>query len=597
MGKKKWIIVVLVFIFILSSCNNGNVSKKEEESSSKDTTIAGDMTEKEVSSITCSNCKKQIPAGLEKCPECDNDTEDTKENVSKVEEQTTKKEEAEVNSKYINEKFLKNVSDYVELLDFTTTDFAKGYTFKLNTNEERNVNTGEIKKFYSSSDIPQGMIIRLPKLKGSSDAINTINKEITGIFDDIDKQYLYYLGVDYDAFIYNDILSIRIMEDMFFEGDLGFSKTYKTYHFDLSSGEFKQITSKELLDKLKISPEVISKFISDFTPQYITNTYGNQNFDGLDQKIDEAVKYFNQAYENDELKIYKNDNNDYYSLELGYDFELDGCGIVNVKFVLADTSFKMALLSRPSKALGLIYKSYEGNEKMPKLSASNKPIKLTTLNESDKGTPVYISSFSDKDDKIKISKVELEMKEIDSENSYFIEKFKPLDIAIENDQNFSNVYLYHTMLPETMPFESVFMTGYYVDMFGEVKATADEFIYDDMRYGSPIQYVYPTANLGNYETTKDGIKFTITLKDDGTFETSSESGDFTTVGLPITGGTYSSDMEYYYLFPSESDIAAGAANYYVFYQDPYMHEEIIPEYSDKDGKLNSELVFKLKLEW
>ncbi len=240
----------------------------------------------------------------------------------------------------------------------------------------------------------------------------------------------------------------------------------------------------------------------------------------------------------------------------------------------------MALLSRPQNAIGLIYKALK-EEELPEKSLTGKPIKLHILNEP-VATPVYIASFSEFDDSIDISNVEYG--EIETADGVDLaELITSRGLQIENDPNFSNVYLYYAMLPETMPFDVVSMSGTTDDMY---KVVAEEAIYDDMRFGSRIQYVFGTAFAAPFvKKFEDGSKASITFKVDGTFEATSSNDYWNQAGIPITGGVYTSDLFNYYLSPNQADIQAGADDFYVFQKRDY--NEIYLTYGSIKGPIEN----------
>ncbi len=561
MYKKKMMAILVVVLLLLTACT------PQQDSGSETTTVPPASSDSTETTAVSSDSAETTVASTES-PE-----------TTAAQTTATSKADDEL---YPYANLLENVTDYVADGDISKLEYFNTLQFELVDDYWQSEYTGQLKKFYYTDQIPQGMRIHFPRLVEDSELATMINEDIiTRAFETVEPEYLYYFEVDYDAYIYNDILSIKLTQDVVYEGQDGGAKVVlKAYNFDISDGKLKLLSNREMLKKLNVSLETIQDFVYQYLPDYLYAYCTEDEWLNIDDDINQAVESVTYDLEEDELNIYKNDNNDYYGLELGYEFYYEYSGLVpRANFTLADTTFKMALLSKPLNAIGLIYKAIQ-EEELPEKSITGKPIKLHVLNEP-VGTPVYIASFSEFDDTIDISGVQYgEIETADGIN--LAELITSKGLPIDNDSDFSNVYLYYTMLPETMPFDVVSMRGTTEDMYLVV---AEEAIYDDMRFGSRIQYVFGTAIAAPFvKEFEDGSKASITFEVDGTFEATSSNDYWKQAGIPITEGVYTSDLFNYYLSPCQADIQAGADDFYVFSKRDY--NEIYLTYGNVVGAID-----------
>ncbi len=541
MYNKKMVAILIVVLLLLTACT------PQQTAPTTSTTGQTETTETAAPDSTVANTTETSQAEIT-----------TTVQETTVAQTTTV---AEDDQQYPNAYLLDNIDNFVVDGDISQIEYFGELEYLDLDDVAENQYTGQLKKYnFNDEVIAQGVYIRFPQLVEDSELAATINEDIkTFAFESIDTEYLYFFEFDYDAYIYNDVLSIKLMKDAFHEGQDGMGKVVlKTYNFDISDGKLKLLSNREMLERIDVSLETIQDFAYQYLPDYLQAYCTEDEWLNIDDDISFAVESIANDFEEDELSIYKNDSNDYYGLALSYDFYYQNSGLLpSPSFTIADTTLKMALLSRPNDAIGLIYKAIE-EEELPEKSITGKPIKLHVLNEP-VATPVYITSFSKFDDSIDINDVQYGDVET-ADGVMLAELITSKGLPIENDPNFSNVYLYYAMLPETMPFDVVTMTGFTEELR---QVRADNAIYDDMRFGSRIQYVFGTAIIAPYMKTLDeGAEARIEFKQDGTFEA---TGDYwVKYGFPITEGIYTSDQSAYYISPCQADIQAGADDFYVF---------------------------------
>ncbi len=588
MSKKGFALLLVIILSLTTACSNSTTPADQTTNS---TTAQTETTLAEM--IKCPHCNQEVTSEAKFCSACgkeiaaveseaETDAETTTESVAS----TTEATDMQVGD-YPFGGLVRDVPQFVTTLDPTEIAAFGQMKFEVSEDYYENIDTGELKMFYTSDAAAQGIRIRIPQLTEQSELAASINEDIISYFAAFDPVGLYYLEIDYDAYIYNDVLSIKLTQDTMYEGaDGGQVETIKTYHFDIASGKLVELSSEQLLERLNVSTEQIREFAFDYLVDYLFYFYKTEEaWQNMDVDIEAALALFDERLSADELAIFKNDNNNYYSLELAYSF-FDGDYIdERVRFTLADTPFKMALLSQPRNAIGLIYKDFEEQD-MPATSLNNRPLKLHKLNDAESGQPIYVTSFNQFNDVVKIYDLEIIEAETGTEEFIFVEKLTDKELTLENNSEAADVYLYYTILPEIYPHEAVYMVG--ENEYGEV-AVADAYVYDDLQYGGKIQYVYGDVVARRYVDEEGSGEVSILLNPDLTFEAVGEDGFWADYGMPMTAGTYSSDTQYVYLFPNEADREAGAAEYYVLLKDEQT-EALLPVFSGVDGWIDGNLI-------
>ncbi len=581
MNKRQLLIVlVLLFamLFALSACSGGGAGGQTEAATTVESESTEQATEGVASKMTCSHCQAEIAKDANFCSACGKAVQESAttqlaettvaESTECVEETTAGEQNDDAKSEYRNAGFLEGVSDYVVTSDLSNVEYFNQLDYEV-MEREANRYTGQLKKYYYSDKIAQGMMLRVPQFTEDSELAKTLNEEIVTLaFETVEPEYLYFFEVDYDAFIYDDVLSLSLMQDICYEGgDVVDSKILKTYHFDVSGGALKPLTSREMLARLNVSEDVLRDFAYSYIPEYFHNSMDSEGiWNNIEDDMDAAIKALDNAIENDELLLLKNAENDYYAIEIDYDFIDDMGVLLRVRFTAAEDDFKMALLSRPENAIGVIYKAREERE-LPNKSIYNQPIALTVLDGDSYGVPIYICAFSERAEAIDISDLEWMEVSLDSGEQQFVKKATSKGFQIVDNPDVADVYMYHAMLPEIMPFETVHMTG--IDWnFSEVVTDCD--IYDDMRFGSPLQYVFGTASIATFTVRfSDDQYAALTFNSDGTFTATDSGGNWAEAGVPITEGRYTIDGIYYCLFPCAEDLARGAAEVYIYQKNRY----------------------------
>ncbi len=486
--------------------------------------------------------------------------------------------------------FVVGVSDYVTTLDPSELYGFSNFSYTLTDDYAINSRTGQLKQFYTSDEVPQVARIRIPQLTENSELAAKVNREIVDFFAAFDVVDLYFLDIDYDAYIYNDVLSIKLFQDVYYaESDIGQKEVIKTYNFDIADGELKLLSSAEMLDRINVSPEGVKEFAYEFlADQLYVFCQTEEAINNMEIDIEDALLLFDENLANDQLMIYKKDYDNYYGLCLGYMFYDGALETKQMSFTLAETPFQMALLTHPENAIGVIYKANDDQQQLPEGGESGEPFALRTINDPSAGSPVYIASFDQVDDDIDIC--DLELLHEDGEDTFiYVEKTTSKQLDILNRPHIGNVYLYYTQLPEIMPTEAVVMKGRHIDGY---EVTSDAYIYSDMRFGSSVQYVYGDAPVGRFKDDED-LNVTLELKYDRSF-TASGDGDFwNDYGMPMQTGHYTSDEFYIFLFPD--DIAADDEDvYYVF--EKANGDTLIPVFSNAGGWIDGNLALYLQYE-
>ncbi len=542
MNKKRLLSVILALL-LLTACTT---NKAETLTSAADntTTLASETTTVQVVTTVAST--------------------ETTEQVT----QTTDNSQATGDrEKYPNAHFLDGVSDYVVSSDLSDVEKYNVFEYDLVSDDYANPYTGQVKAFYYNDKTDARIKIRLPQLTEQSDLAAKINKEIIDLsFDKIELDGLDFLTIDYDAYIFDNILSISLYRDFLHVYDeLSTYDILKTYHFDISDGTLKLVSSNAMLARLGVSEDRIKDFAFEYVGACaIEFMLFYENGGTIEDVIGHGDDALDAAFRNDNLILCKNANNDYYSIEIDYDF-LDELSIpTRLSFTVADSNFKMALLSKPENAIGVVFKGFEEKE-LPKESVNGQPIKLTVLNDKSEGRPCYITTFDVRDNVVDIASLEIVEINIAEREPIYAEKLTSKGYAIIDTPNVADVYLYYASLPESTPTEALYMKGQKSNLDD---VTAEVSLYTDTVLGNRIQYIYGTAHASEFKVELENDQYAaLTFNPDGTFMATDSDNNWQAVGIPISKGRYTSDKTHYYLFPSEEDLANGADDVYVFEKD------------------------------
>ncbi len=507
----------------------------------------------------------------------DGDSEEEQQSDSASESDAKKAED------FDSELLINGVSDYVELLDVTKLDSLSNMQFKIERGYEYDAYTVEELDFY----ISRGEIsIRLPKLKGDSAVVKEFNDSVLSLINDYDFGGCVFATFNYEAYIYEDVLSIRVMlEDMYYGSEGSDSRTVISYNFDISSGELQKISNEDMFVRLGVNKETVKNFMSEYASTTMMKYYvESEDVLSLDERISECEQAFEADYANDKLIIYKDKKNKYYNLESSYPFySIDGYTFRHT-ISLFPSEFGMALLSKPEIAGGMIYNG-NGSEQFPDQDYYGRSLNIVNLNEKVEGRiPVYIFNYLNTNHFLDISDVELLDIDLGSGNKIFVNKLTSKDVREERSDGSSTLYIYYTNLPETMPFEEISMSGKVVmDEEDSFDVFMQDVISDDMRFGNKVEYMYMFDNfvLGDYvynsEEQKEKDDYDIRFKVNGEFEVGS---DMASLGFPFKSGRYEISLEnYVVLFPSKVDVEAGANECYVLGKTEFV--DLTPIYPQK----------------
>ncbi len=546
---KKYLLVLfaLVLSFSLTSCGEINdikqivenkVSEKVSEKEAEKTSEGIEATEEE-GSIEDSSAKEE-----ESSSESINSTSATES----VTEESTAAEEPE-----------KKVEDFIVLRDVNEIDGLKDYNWKVVESSHLDPYTGENKEVYIVENNPD-FELRMPLILSNDEEAERINQEILKYYENLNLSKVKSVFIDYDANIKNDILSLRIMSEMVMLNGVVYPfQTQYGVNFDISSGEAVYLSSGEMLSRLGVEASVIEAFISDLIPEIYNGfnpLYENDEVD-LEEEISEFIDNFRFGLSLDLLCIWKNPYNDYYSMELSREIRSKNGYKYYYNIPLADSQFKMAMLTRPRNALGVIYKATE-DEIMPSMSIYGSNVVLNELDDGE-GQAVYVASFGE-DGNFGYYDLEYKIIELSNDEVLFAPRITQKEYNTDIDNNVFNIYKFHTVLPETIPWEAISVKS---EIDGEMYVGLDE-IYDDMRFGSKIQYIYPSTHLGNYEKEVSGNLGRIKFMDGWDFEVVDEDSWMEDSGFYARKGKYTSDSMYYYLYPCKEDLENGASELIVF---------------------------------
>ncbi len=278
MHKKAAFIFLLITLLLLTACT------PKQSSDSETTTVPSASSDTTETIVTSTDAPETTVA------------------------QTTTQSDA-ADQQYPNAYLLDNVDNFVVDGDISQIEYFNTLQFDLVDDYWQNEYTGQLKKFYYTNQIPQGMRIHFPRLVEDSELATMINEDIiTRAFETLEPEDLYYFEIDYDAYIYDDLLSIKLTQDVVYEGQDGGAKVVlKTYNFDISDGNLKLLSNREMLEKINVSLETIQDFVYQYLPDHLYAYCTEDEWLNIDDDINQAVDSVAQDLEEDALKIYKND--------------------------------------------------------------------------------------------------------------------------------------------------------------------------------------------------------------------------------------------------------------------------------------------------
>ncbi len=313
--------------------------------------------------------------------------------------------------------------------------------------------------------------------------------------------------------------------------------------------ELNKLSAKELLDKLEINEDTAASFVGDFTPHYLESLDVLKGRDDIYEKEEIlrelAVSTFKSDITNNSASIVKNDKNGYYQMTLKLDTAdiLGEPKVIEIPFTLAKSYSEMAFLSPTATSIAVIYKKLSADEKVGLIMTnySGKPVQVLKYSTEGEefGTQVYVEQFySDKT--MSVSNVDFEEANINGEIIYIKKRSQKCSLAHMENTHF--LHTFNAVLPETLPINEIFI--------GDIAST---YLYDDMRDGSPLQYIEKNQNIGVITYESDGKEYYINLEDAINFTTSCNLEELGIKGL--LAGTYSLDLEekYICLFPDAQD--------------------------------------------
>ncbi len=495
---------------------------------------------------------------------------------------------------------VQNVSQYVGPLNIENLpNFAKE-GFKIADDQNGGMSyIGLTKKIYYRHREPnKDYSIRIPFFEGDSETAKRINTDIRKLFKDVKLSSYKIYKINYDALILDNILSIKITEfsDKFPTNDLS-GKVIKTYLIDLQDN-MKILSKTKFLEQRNINHDLLVKFLNHYISDYISADIKNgSSYDNLEEVKVKAIETFSKVYANDDINLYLSPELATYDIELNteFDYEHDTPFAPNrkqyISFTTDTTDLKMSLMSTPPRCAGCIYKTHQDIDKtMPVINEKGEKATLVKVNEESKDkTTVYISNFANhkhfsisNNAQTKIYKNEFKEFKTEQNDTIFVKKTKQTYKDIAPLKSYFRVYQYHTTLPETIPFESVAV------------GNNQENIIDDLRFGSPVQYIkeYRGPESAVYLNDKREA-FLLQIGTDGKFRTNFEASDgyykkWSKIGIKVTEGKYSYDDNYIYLFPCDKDIQNGADEFYIV---EYNRDQFKLLYGSKTGKFKKDITF------
>ncbi len=573
MRKKISIILLLSLLLVFTACENEGKNPSTEDTNKEQKNVSSEDKEKSESKDPVAETKK--------------DTEKSTYYDSEGQDEVPEGEEL------INSYLVEDVDKYIDILNIKNLSTFDGVDLKLLSYEWGQNYTGLVKKYYAIDKKDNAHRIRVPHIKGESEEIDEINKEIISLFDDYEKGLFSYES-DFDAIIYEDILSLKISKRVQKDEQVYVpNQIVKTYLFDIKNGELSLLSKNEFLERNNISKELIN----DFLEHYVIDALEAYNYDGSKEPEDIAkiaIAGFNKSYENDDVDIFISNTYPAFKSKLKYVYEEDGV-FYDFEFILEDSDLKMSLLSFPNFKSAVVYNCFGEEQNLDDFSVFGNKIDIIKLNEKTEGTiPVYISTIGRcfdwgedpeyKEINLKICASHFDFISEDYKNEKIDFMLKKLKTTLEyNTKNAFNVFVYYTTLPESIPNETILLN------FSEVD------IYDDMRYGSPVHYIEEMLLSPELYASIDEETYMLKLNKDHSFSTEyelyDEIKDWSALGLNITGGSYnrieSSDNYYLVLFPCQDDLNNGASEYYVFKETEYDGIKLI--YGADEGILDEKI--------
>ncbi len=552
---KKIFAVLLMLSLLLTACTPSGESNTDQATTTSVSTQAEvptttqETTTNDSEQLTCPNCNAALEPDSVFCSQCG----------AKIDEEGNV-----IVEDYDPTQLVENIDDYVGIVDvnYLPGDLPAG--LELLDDIRPQDFTLNLKQRYRNNSYDA---IRLPYLKMHGDLAADINRQILNLLNDYSTENW---NIDYDAYIYHDVLSIIIK----FDYDI-----VKTFNLDISDDELKLLSSDELFAKIGAKRATVEAFLKNYLTQELDNYHFLTEISDFDQhqlRIDSAltglINTFNEQYDNDELAIYKAIRNNSYSVELIY-YDEQYEENYKFNFTLADDIFEMALLSAPWNALGFYYRAGgEGEIEIPPRDANNNEVQLHVLNE-DIAYPIYIVPFATKDNYIELADFNFTEVPLNDDEIIFVRGLTGKDIVMPQTDK-ADIYLYHTPLPETIPWEAICINNEFLSSMAQIAIT------EDMKDGYPIEFIYGRGYIVDYFSYDSNFDIRLSLKSKREF---SAQGDWQAQGMPITSGTYSGDDSYFYLFPSEEDVAAGAEKFYIFKW--LNHNELELIYGSESGPL------------
>ncbi len=566
MKRNTLLIAMLIATLLLAACSPSTANDNPSSAAVSETaTIETTPTTEPTSAIaitSCPSCRVEIAADSVFCSACGIKIADYQPTTETQPDDAVTSDTA---APYDPTEIVKDVENYVQVADIYALDLAVPAGLSLRDDFRAQDFTLNTKQRYRG-DSPD--VIRLPYLIEDSQLAADINKQILALTAEPTDSHWDF---DYDAYIYDDVLSIAIRSHY---------QVVKTFNFDISSGQLRQLSAAQLFDKIGASQATVELFLESYIRQNLEHYYetmSDKSFVERGQLIEDGIgdllDQFTAQYESDTLSIYKAQRNASYSVSLKY----DAVENYSIDFTLADDEFEMALLSAPAGALGFYYRANQALT-MPARDANNNETALHVLNKSDGDLPLYFVPFVNQDNYIELADIDYAEFSIGLNESIFVKKLTAKDINLPQTDK-TDIYLYHTYLPEGMPSEAICMNS------GFPSSVAQETIYEDVAYGDRFEYIFGRGIVLEYFVYSNEPSIQLDIQSNRLFEA---NGQWQELGIPITRGSYSNDDNYFYFFPCAEDIANGADDFYIFKILQYNELQLV--YGSNSGAINIDAV-------
>ncbi len=541
MKKQVLVLLIAISLVLFGACSDGKNSSKNDG-----------IKEQESS---------EEKADEESQQEDDNEESSPDKSEDKKEEDKQDKAEEDVEEENNNDEAYQ-INDFVDILSME-----------------------EVNKLDNVTISKDNMGIEIPQLKGDSELVKKINKEIIDSLQIFESSNIIISKISYEASILHGILNIKVQETGYMDMTCGgySDKITIAINVDIRDGEIKKISNREIFKRLGVDKDIVKEFAKVYLSTYVGDDLLGQQKENY---INFVFDSFDDAYNHNELFLYKTPYTNHFTLNF-QNFEDEEHNKYDCELTLADNKLKMAMLSKPDKdVIGTCYIDYKNESKdIPSKNIFNKKTHLIELNPNKDGVKVYFTNFSKNPTFAEIYKFDTEeFKPYSEKITAKILKSSTKDI---DNLDKGSIYLYRTDIPNTKAYECIALANdqYY----------GDTELIDGLKDDYKLQFIYKTVKCTEYYDI-DTNKTVLNILDDGTFEVDKDY--FRSKGLDISDGKYITIKAGYdshlFLYPSDKINDASYAYHVFVFQENNMMSGLFYLCNSKGEKLDKSIELGLK---